>query len=179
LSFCTRRWLKPSLDKEKIAQSMTDHSSPDTTVNENRKALLFANFAHFFSHVMMLVYPTVVIVLEVVFDRPYGELLSLSFVGFVLYGVAALPAGWLGDRWSAQAMLAVFFFLVLAPQGSRRDALQVPSALLLRSAVSAYFLRFIILSAPLGWLQMRQGNHAEKRLASTECLELWASPVHL
>jgi MFS transporter, FSR family, fosmidomycin resistance protein len=76
----------------------------------NRTALLFANIAHFYSHVMMLIYPTVVIALEVAFERPYGELLSLSFVGFVLYGLAALPAGWLGDRWSAPAMLAVFFF---------------------------------------------------------------------
>ena len=72
-------------------------------------ALLFANVAHFYSHMMMLVYPTVVIALELEFDRPFGELLSLSFVGFVLYGVAALPAGWLGDRWSAPGMLAVFF----------------------------------------------------------------------
>lgn len=84
---------------------MTD-ASPATG---NRTALLFANVAHFYSHVMMLVYPTVVIALEVAFERPYGELLSLSFVGFVLYGIAALPAGWLGDRWSAPAMLAVFF----------------------------------------------------------------------
>ena len=76
----------------------------------NRTALLFANIAHFYSHVMMLVYPTIVIALEVAFERPYGELLSLSFVGFILYGVAALPAGWLGDKWSAPAMLAVFFF---------------------------------------------------------------------
>ena len=76
----------------------------------NRTALLFANVAHFYSHVMMLIYPTVVIALEVAFERPYGELLSLSFVGFVLYGLAALPAGWLGDKWSAPAMLAVFFF---------------------------------------------------------------------
>jgi len=81
-----------------------------TAATGNRTALLFANIAHFYSHMMMLVYPTVVIALEVAFDLAYGELLSLSFVGFVLYGVAALPAGWLGDRWSAPAMLAVFFF---------------------------------------------------------------------
>lgn len=72
-------------------------------------ALLFANVAHFYSHMMMLVYPTVVIALEAAFNRPFGELLSLSFVGFVLYGVAALPAGWLGDKWSAPGMLVVFF----------------------------------------------------------------------
>ncbi len=71
--------------------------------------LIFANIAHFYSHMMMLVFPTVVIVLETVFNLPFGELLSLSLVGFVLYGIAALPAGWLGDRWSAKGMLAIFF----------------------------------------------------------------------
>ena len=94
------------MDPDKTALSMNDQN-PATG---NRTALLFANIAHFYSHVMMLVYPTVVIALEVVFERPYGELLSLSFVGFMLFGLAALPAGWLGDRWSAPAMLAVFFF---------------------------------------------------------------------
>lgn len=89
---------------------MIDTQTAHTAGGGNRRALMFANIAHFYSHVMMLVYPTVVIALEVAFERPYGELLSLSFVGFVLYGVAALPAGWLGDRWSAPAMLAVFFF---------------------------------------------------------------------
>ena len=71
--------------------------------------LIFANVAHFYSHMMMLVFPTVVIVLEKVFSLPFGELLSLSLIGFVLYGIAALPAGWLGDRWSAKGMLAIFF----------------------------------------------------------------------
>jgi FSR family fosmidomycin resistance protein-like MFS transporter len=89
---------------------MNDTQTAHTAGGGNRRALMFANIAHFYSHVMMLVYPTVVIALEVAFERPYGELLSLSFVGFVLYGIAALPAGWLGDRWSAPAMLAVFFF---------------------------------------------------------------------
>ncbi len=89
---------------------MNTENPAGTAGGGNRTALLFANIAHFYSHVMMLVYPTVVIALEAAFERPYGELLSLSFVGFVLYGVAALPAGWLGDRWSTPAMLAVFFF---------------------------------------------------------------------
>jgi MFS transporter, FSR family, fosmidomycin resistance protein len=39
----------------------------------------------------------------------YGELLSLSLGGFVLFGLGALPAGWLGDRWSAERMMVVFF----------------------------------------------------------------------
>lgn len=43
------------------------------------------------------------------FGRSYGELISLSFAGFVLYGVAALPAGWFADRWSVPGMLTIFF----------------------------------------------------------------------
>ncbi|MGB0631156.1 MAG: MFS transporter [Alphaproteobacteria bacterium] len=81
----------------------------NTTDTGGGIALLFANVAHFYSHMMMLVYPTVVIALEAAFGMTFGELLSLSFAGFVLYGVAALPAGWLGDKWSAPGMLAVFF----------------------------------------------------------------------
>jgi hypothetical protein len=33
----------------------------------------------------------------------------LSVPGLVLYGFAALPAGWLGDRWSAERMMVMFF----------------------------------------------------------------------
>ena len=50
---------------------------------------------------MMLIYPVVVLSLEREFNQPYAELLPLAFAGFVLYGVAALPAGWLADRFSA------------------------------------------------------------------------------
>ena len=79
-------------------------------VNQSRSvALMFANVAHFYSHLFMLIYPTVVIALETAFGRSYGEMISLSFSGFVLYGIAALPAGWLGDRWSVPGMLAIFF----------------------------------------------------------------------
>jgi len=48
-----------------------------------------------------VLYPTVVLALEPVFAMPYGELLLLAVAGNVLFGAMALPAGWLGDRWSA------------------------------------------------------------------------------
>lgn len=72
-------------------------------------ALVFSSIGHTYSHLFMLLYPTVVLALEGEFDLSYGELLSLSLPGFVLFGLAALPAGWLGDRWSATGMMAVFF----------------------------------------------------------------------
>ena len=73
-------------------------------------ALAFSGVAHFYTHVIMLLYPTVVLALESVFNRPYGELLGLLLPGYVLFGLVALPAGWLGDRWSTKGMMIVFYF---------------------------------------------------------------------
>lgn len=80
--------------------------------SEHRQALtaiIFSNVGHGFSHMFTLLYATAVLYLPKVFDLPYGELLSLSSLGLVLFGVAALPAGWLGDRWSQIGMMAIFF----------------------------------------------------------------------
>ncbi len=74
-----------------------------------RWALFFANIGHTLTHLMMLLYPTVVLTLGSAFDLGYGALMWLSVPGMVLYGLAALPAGWLGDRWSAERMMVVFF----------------------------------------------------------------------
>ena len=56
-----------------------------------------------------VLYATAVLYLPQVFDLPYGELLSLSSLGLMLFWVAALPAGWLGDRWSQVGMMVIFF----------------------------------------------------------------------
>ncbi|MFO1188693.1 MAG: MFS transporter [Alphaproteobacteria bacterium] len=79
------------------------------TKGEARLALGFSCIAHTITHLMMLIYPVVVLSLEREFNQPYAELLPLAFAGFVLYGVAALPAGWLADRFSATAMMVVFY----------------------------------------------------------------------
>src|ERR1700757_4397213 len=71
-------------------------------------ALIFSSVGHFFAHLLMLLYPTVLLVIEGRWGMSYGELLSLSLGGFVLFGLGALPAGWLGDRWSAEGMMVLF-----------------------------------------------------------------------
>ena len=74
-----------------------------------RSRLLFINVGHGLDHLFLLLYPTVVLTLEGVFERSYGELLSLAVPGFIAFAAGTLPAGWLGDRWSRPAMLAIFF----------------------------------------------------------------------
>jgi FSR family fosmidomycin resistance protein-like MFS transporter len=78
--------------------------------SSGRVAVGFANAAHGLTHLFMLLYPTAVLGLEREFNLPYGELLSLSLGGFILFGLGALPAGWLADRWSETGMLAALLF---------------------------------------------------------------------
>lgn len=79
------------------------------TKAEAKLALGFSCVGHTITHLMMLVYPVVVLSLEREFNQSYADLLPLAFAGFVLYGVAALPAGWLADRFSATGMMVVFY----------------------------------------------------------------------
>ncbi len=72
-------------------------------------AMIFSNIGHSFAHMFTVLYATAVLYLPKVFDMAYGELLGLSSLGLVLFGVAALPAGWLGDRWSQIGMMVIFF----------------------------------------------------------------------
>ena len=74
-----------------------------------RSAIAFSNVGHTCTHLCTVLYATAVLHLPAVFDLPYGELLSLSSLGLILFGVAALPAGWLGDRWSVVGMMVIFF----------------------------------------------------------------------
>lgn len=68
------------------------------------------NLGHALDHLVLLIFPTVVIALSREFQTPYEELLPLSFPGFVAFGLCALPAGWLGDHWGRRPMMLVSFF---------------------------------------------------------------------
>jgi MFS family permease len=82
--------------------SVTDDSA-------KRRSIAFLNWAHALDHFVLLIYPTVVIGLEHVYDRPYSELIAFSTAAFVAFGVFSLPAGWLADRWSRRNMMALFY----------------------------------------------------------------------
>ncbi len=78
-------------------------------MNLDRQRLLFLNIGHTFDHLLMLLFPTIVLGLEDEFNRPYGELISLSIPGFIAFAAGTPLAGWLGDRWSRNGMMAIFF----------------------------------------------------------------------
>jgi MFS family permease len=70
----------------------------------------FINVGHLLDHLVMLVFPTVVLALALEWNQPYSELLPLALGGFIAFGAFAIPAGWLADHWSRYWMMAVFFF---------------------------------------------------------------------
>jgi len=66
--------------------------------------------AHAIDHFALLIFPAVVLTLEIVYRRPYAELIALSTAAFVAFGVFSIPAGWPRDRWSRRNMMVVFYF---------------------------------------------------------------------
>jgi predicted MFS family arabinose efflux permease len=86
-------------------------TAPSTNPHEAEKRLQigFLNWAHAIDHFVLGIYPTVVIGLEVVYHRPYSELIALATAMFVAFGVFSLPAGWLADRWSRRDMMVAFY----------------------------------------------------------------------
>ncbi|HXF54521.1 MAG TPA: MFS transporter [Hyphomicrobiaceae bacterium] len=76
----------------------------------DRLHFFFLNVGHFLDHLLMLVFATVAaLVLTREWGVSYAALVPYATPGFVAFGVCALPAGWLADRWSRQGMMAVFF----------------------------------------------------------------------
>lgn len=72
-------------------------------------AQAFANVGHAYSHLFMLLFPTVVLALPETFGQSYDDRIGLAFAGNLIFGAGALPAGLLGDRWSASGMMVAFF----------------------------------------------------------------------
>lgn len=92
-----------------IARKYMTPVTPDHAESHKRLQIGFLNWAHAIDHFVLGIYPTVVIGLEVVFHRPYSELIALATAMFFAFGVFSLPAGWLADRWSRRDMMVAFY----------------------------------------------------------------------
>lgn len=80
-------------------------------LTQDRKYFLLLNAGHFLDHFFMLIFATAAaLALTREWQMSYGALIPYATPGFVAFGLGALPAGWLADRWSRDGMMAVFFF---------------------------------------------------------------------
>lgn len=70
----------------------------------------FLNVGHFLDHLFMLIFATVAALrLTEEWGMSYAALIPYATPGFVAFGICALPAGWLADKWSREGMMVIFF----------------------------------------------------------------------
>jgi MFS family permease len=79
-------------------------------MTRDRAYFLLLNIGHFLDHLFTLIFATVAaLALHREWGLGYAELLVYATPGFFAFGVFALPAGWLADKWSRDGMMCVFF----------------------------------------------------------------------
>jgi MFS family permease len=75
----------------------------------DRLHFLFLNLGHFFDHFFILIVATVVLALGPQWGLDYDQLIPYATPCFVMFGLGAIPSGWLADKWSREGMMLVFF----------------------------------------------------------------------
>lgn len=140
---------------------MNSPNSANTAADEaaRRREIAFLNWAHALDHFVLLIYPTVVIGLETIYQRPYSELIALSSTTFVAFGVFSLPAGWLADRWSRRNMMAMFY---IGCGLSLAGAAVAPSLTMLAVAMFALGM-FASIYHPVGMAMLIEASNARGR----------------
>ena len=85
-------------------------SSGQSGLKRDRYEYLFLNAGHFLDHFFMLIFATAAALrLTAEWGLSYAELIPFATPGFIAFGVCAIPAGWLADKWSREGMMVVFF----------------------------------------------------------------------
>ena len=79
-------------------------------MTRDRLNFLFLNVGHFLDHLFMLVFATVAALrLTEEWGMSYAALIPYATPGFVAFGIGAIPAGWIADKWSREGMMVIFF----------------------------------------------------------------------
>ncbi|MCR4378228.1 MAG: MFS transporter [Rhodospirillales bacterium] len=80
------------------------------TTQSSRMTLVFSCVGHTYAHLFAPTFFVVALTLENELGMTHGEVISLIVLGNMLYGLAAPLSGWLGDKWSAAGMMALYYF---------------------------------------------------------------------
>jgi MFS family permease len=81
-------------------------------MSEARHTTALINAAHSITHYCLLILPTAVLAMARPgggFGHEYGPILALATGGFVLYGLFALPQGWIAARIGRRNLMTIFF----------------------------------------------------------------------
>ncbi len=124
-----------------------------------RREITFLNIAHGLDHFVLLIYPTVVIGLEVIYHRPYSEMIAFSSTAFLAFGIFSLPAGWLADRWSRRNIMAAFYFGC----GASLIGIALAPNLLTLSVMMFSLGMFAAIYHPVGMAMLIEASQARSR----------------
>lgn len=108
----------------------------------NYAELRFLNIAHFIDHFVLLIFPTAVLALHLVWDLTYAQALGYGTPAFIMFALATLPCGWLGDRYGGRGLMKVFFIgtgLSLVLAGFATTPVQLAIALALIGTFGAIY----------------------------------------
>jgi len=76
---------------------------------DERKVIAAASLGHFGSHFVMLILPALAFPLARDFGLSLASIMELAFASYLVYGLGALPAGLLADRFGAHRLLLFCF----------------------------------------------------------------------
>ncbi|MES2712623.1 MAG: MFS transporter [Pseudomonadota bacterium] len=106
----------------------------------------FVNAAHSFTHYALLILATAVLGIVVqepeLFGRDYGPIIALGTTMFVVYGLGALPMGWLQDKLGRRTLFGAFFLgtgICMAAAGFAQGPVTLGAALGLMGAFAAIY----------------------------------------
>lgn len=80
------------------------------SMQRDQVKFLYLNIGHFLDHLFMLIFASVAAFqLNQEWGMSYAALIPYATPGFVAFGVCALLAGWIADKWSREGMIVIFF----------------------------------------------------------------------
>ena len=108
-----------------------------------RAVSLLLNIGHGIDHMFLLIFATAVAAVATEFGYAnWTDLMPYSVGAFVLFGLAALPAGRLGDLWGRRVMMIIFFVgmgIAAVIVSLTQNAWQLAAALTLMGAFAAIY----------------------------------------
>ena len=127
----------------------------DSSMQRNQVKFLYLNLGHFLDHLFMLVFASVAALrLNSEWGMSYAELIPYATPGFIAFGVCAILAGWLADKWSREGMIVIFFVGIGASSllaGMANNPLQIAIGLTLIGIFAAIY-------HPVGLAMVVQGR---------------------
>lgn len=124
-------------------------------MQRNQVKFLYLNLGHFLDHLFMLVFASVAALrLNSEWGMSYAELIPYATPGFIAFGVCAILAGWMADKWSREGMIVIFFIGIGASSllaGMANNPLQIAICLTLIGIFAAIY-------HPVGLAMVVQGR---------------------